>query len=189
MKWQEWQTNNVVSTLNVGGQSYAIKDSVAKNNIEELKTYVENLNSSVLHFVGITNTAIFDGDTTNTIQIDNKNYAAKNGDVVIYQHEDSLTETKEEEYVWIGTDATPSVGKWQEFGSTGALKALAFKDNASGTYTPAGTVSQPTFSGAEGNISVFGTPAGTISTTTTGIAESDVNYTPEGTISRPDIEV
>jgi hypothetical protein len=36
------------------------------------------------------------------------------------------------EYVFNGT-------KWQEFGSTGSLKSLAFKDNASGNYTPIGT--------------------------------------------------
>ena len=52
-----------------------------------------------------------------------KNLAA--GDIAIYQ---------ELEFIWSGAS-----GKWQEFGSTGSLKALAFKDTASATYTPAGT--------------------------------------------------
>ena len=40
--------------------------------------------------------------------------------------------------------------------TSGSLKALAFKDNASGSYTPAGSVSQPTFTGSEGSVSVSG---------------------------------
>lgn len=164
-----------ISVINVGEQPYNLKDAAARTQIESLDTRIENLNSAVLHFKGTTTTVISDGDKTNRIQIGGQPYDAKNGDVVIYQHDDGLAETKEEEYVWVGEAAT---GKWQEFGSTGALKALAFKDSASGTYTPIGTVSQPTFSGTEGNISVSGTPAGTIS-----VGAGDVNYTPAGSVS------
>lgn len=76
---------------------------------------------------------------------------------------------------------------------------LAYKDTASATYTPAGTVSQPTFSGTQGSVSVTTsgavtevsvnttasggtaiTPAGTISKGT-----GTANYTPEGTVSQP----
>lgn len=76
---------------------------------------------------------------------------------------------------------------------------LAYKDTASTKYTPAGTVSQPTFSGTQGSVSVTTTdavtavtvnttasggtaitPAGTISKGT-----GTANYTPEGTVSQP----
>lgn len=184
MAWQDWATSNVVSTLNVNGQNYVIKDSVAKNNIEELQSLINTINGSVLHFIGTTNTAISDGDDTNPIQISGESYTAKNGDVVIYKPSGTLIADTEREYVWVGD----TNGKWQEFGSTGALKALAFKDSASGSYTPAGTVSQPTFSGAEGSLSVSGTPAGTISVARTASGETG-NFIPEGTIDQPTITI
>lgn len=55
------------------------------------------------------------------------NYTQVNGDIVIYG---------EEEFIWSDSDS-----KWHEFGSTGSLKGLAFKDSASGSITPTGTVS------------------------------------------------
>lgn len=54
------------------------------------------------------------------------NYTQVNGDIVIYG---------EEEFIWSDSDS-----KWHEFGSTGSLKGLAFKDSASGSMTPAGSV-------------------------------------------------
>lgn len=99
------------------GVTYDIKDSVARMN-----------QSGAMHYLGITSTAITDGSTTGTITIDGTTVtlgASDSGAVVIYG---------EQEYVWNGT-------KWQEFGSSGSLKALAFKDSASGSYTPEGTCS------------------------------------------------
>lgn len=99
------------------GVTYDIKDSVARMN-----------QSGAMHYLGITSTAITDGSTTGTITIDGTTItlgASDSGAVVIYG---------EQEYVWNGT-------KWQEFGSSGSLKALAFKDSASGSYTPEGTCS------------------------------------------------
>lgn len=59
---------------------------------------------------------------------------------------------------------------WEKAGTTDIdlsfLGDLAYKDNASGTFTPSGTVSQPSFTGAEGNISVSGTPSGSVSAPT-----------------------
>lgn len=111
------------------------------------------------------------------------------------------------EYVTVLDGTTYS---WEKIGTTDIdlsdLGDLAYKDNASGNYTPAGTVSQPTFTGAsmtstgtftpaggvsqptftgtEGNVSVSGTPAGTIS-----VGTGSANYTPAGTISTPTITV
>lgn len=53
------------------------------------------------------------------------------------------------EFVWSTSD-----NKWHEFGSTGSLKGLAFKDSASVSYTPAGSVSAPTVSVAVNTASV-----------------------------------
>lgn len=99
------------------GTTYEIKDAVARMN-----------QSGAMHYLGITSTAITDGSTTATITIDSQTVTLGTSDagaVVIYG---------EREYVWNGS-------KWQEFGSTGSLKALAFKDSASGAYTPAGSCS------------------------------------------------
>jgi hypothetical protein len=99
---------------------------------------------------------------------------------------------------------------WERIGTTDIdisnLGDLAFKDTASGNFTPSGTVSQPTFSGSstestgtftpsgsvstptftgtEGNISVSGTPTGSI-----GTGSGTANYTPAGSVSAPTITV
>ena len=74
------------------------------------------------------------------------------------------------------TSVNPAVYKWQ-----------IIKSSATGNYTPAGTVSQPTFSGTQGSISVSGTPSGTISQPTfTGTQGNiSVSGTPSGTVSQP----
>ena len=59
---------------------------------------------------------------------------------------------------------------------------MAFKDSASGDYTPAGSVSQPTFTGTEGDLSVKGTPTGNVSI---AIGTGAANYTPAGSVSQP----
>ena len=150
------------------GTEYFFKDA-------DLTARVGSIESSItgaMHYKGITTTVLTDGSTTATISIDGDNVtftSSDAGSVVIYD---------EKEYVWNGS-------KWQEFGSTGSLKALAFKDSATGSYTPSGSVSQPTFSGTEGNISVTGTPAGSISATN----NASGNYQPAGSVGAPTISV
>ena len=102
-----------------------------------------------MHYIGVTTTALSDGATTNPITIGETSVTAKSGDIAIYS---SL------EFIFSDSDS-----KWHEFGSTGSLKALAFKDSASGKTTPAGSVSQPTFTGSEVTGSATYTPAGTVS--------------------------
>lgn len=88
----------------------------------------------------------------------------------MYLVPDSLgTKDIYDEYITINT--TGSTYIWERFGHTGGsigdLGDLAYKDSASGNFTPAGTVSQPTFTGT--------------SLTSTG------NFTPAGSVSAPTI--
>ena len=135
------------------GTVYNIKDQGARDLIEDIRTSI----TSAMSYVGVTTTALTDGATTNPIGIDESSYTAKSGDVAIYS---------EQEFIFNGT-------KWNEFGSTGSLKALAFKDTASTSYKPAGTVSKPTFTGSQSNVTI------TAADNTSG------NYQPKGTVSKP----
>lgn len=74
------------------------------------------------------------------------------------------------EYVFSDADS-----RWHEFGSTGSLKALAFKDNASGTIKPKGTVGS-TFKGTAQTVTHTVSSSGSVS------AQGD--YTPEGTVAQ-----
>lgn len=99
---------------------------------------------------------------------------------------------------------------WEKIGTTdvdlSSLGDLAYKDTASGNYTPegtvsqpsfsgtsstftgsympSGTISQPTFTGSEENVSVTGTPTGSIS-----VGTGSANYTPQGNVGTPVITV
>ena len=107
------------------GSVYWLKDKKAREDISDILDTV----SGVMHYEGVTTSTITDGSTATSLTIDGETRtftADDKGSVVI---------SGQKEYVWNGT-------KWQEFGSTGSLKALAFKDTASGstTYTPAGNI-------------------------------------------------
>lgn len=146
------------------GTTYDIKDATARANISAL--------SGALTFLGTTTTALTDGAATSPVTIGGSSVTPKAGNVVIYGSS---------EFVWSAAES-----KWREFGSTGSLKALAFKDSASGSYTPAGSVGQPAFTGTKATISSSFTPAGSVAISTgTGTA----NYTPKGVVSTPDIAV
>lgn len=163
------------------GTTYDIKDATARAAI-----------AGGTVFLGVTTTPLTDGASTSPIVIDGENINAINGGIVIYGNG---------EFIYADADS-----KWHEIGDTGNLGDLAYKDEATGNFTPAGTVSQPTFSGSEttstgkftpagtvsqptfsgtqGSVSVSGTPAGTISTGT-----GTANYTPAGSVSTPTITV
>lgn len=103
-----------ISKIKIGEQSYDIKDSVARESISGL--------TGAMHYIGKTTTQIEDGSSVGTVDINLTPTEAKSGDVVIYEGM---------EFVWDGE-------RWSEFGSTGSLKALAFKDEATGNFTPLG---------------------------------------------------
>ena len=118
------------------GVTYDIKDATARNDISMLK----GSGTGAMHYAGVTTTALENGSSTSSIKINEADYTPSNGDVVIYG---------QLEFVWSTSDK-----KWHEFGSTGSLKSLAFKDSASASYTPAGSVSAPTVTVAVNTVKV-----------------------------------
>lgn len=151
------------------GTTYDLRDS-----------RVDSIISQGTRWVGVTTTPISDGSTTSTIVIDGVSHNAEIGDIAGYQEAGK----QQEEFIWSGS-------VWQEFGSTGSLKALAFKDTASGTVAVPATYS---FTGTAANVSVTGTTAGSVSETksTVTVSKADsgtATYTPEGNVSAPTISV
>jgi hypothetical protein len=108
-------------------------------------------------WIGITTTALTDGSTTNPIAIGGQSVTATAGDITAYG---------DSEFIWNGSE-------WQEFGNLEDLGALAYKDSASGSFTPQGSNAS---SSVSGSCSV--TPSGTISTGT-----GTANYTPAGSVT------
>lgn len=162
------------------GSTYNIKDQEARDLIASL--------GSPTHYLGVTTTEITDGSTTTSIIIGEETHEAATGDIVAYGNN---------EFVYSEIEK-----KWREFGSTGSLKALAFKDSAAATYTPAGTISQPTFTGTKATLAIKTTAKGGVEITsrlydelldeTLGGDYSGVPsgyYKPEGTITAPTIKV
>ena len=141
------------------GVTYDIKDATARAAV-----------AGGTSFLGITTTALTDGATTKTITIGGQSVSAVNGGIAIYNNK---------EFIYADSDE-----KWHEIGDTTNLGDLAYKDTASASYKPAGTVSQPTFTGSEKTVSVSGTPTGSI-----GTGSGTANYTPAGSISIPTITV
>ena len=145
------------------GTTYDIVDQGARDLIDEMSGYTD--------FLGVTTTALTDGATTNPIKINNVDVTAKKGNIVTYGSA---------EFIFNGT-------AWQAFGDLSGLGDLAFKDSVSATYTPAGTVSKPTFTGTEGNVSVSGSVLNSIGVqmSDTAVSEAYFNFTPSGTVSQP----
>lgn len=121
------------------------------------------------HFLGVTTTEITDGASTTTLVIGEDSVTAANGDIVVYGIK---------EFIYASSDS-----KWHELGDVSMLGALAVKDSASGTYTPAGSV-EATFSGA----SISYTPAGSVNFTGATMSSSGT-YTPAGTVTKPNVTV
>jgi hypothetical protein len=95
---------------------FDIKDTAARQMIEDL--------GNALYWMGITTTELTDGATTNPVTIEGESVTAEIGGMVSYE---GL------EFVWNGS-------AWQAMGHAN-FGALAFKSSASGSYTPAGSVS------------------------------------------------
>lgn len=159
--------NPIIYTVTMpSGNTYDLVDQGARDLIKELMNFHE--------WLGVTTSDIEDGSTTNPVIIDGESVTAEAGDVV-------SRDDDHRDFVFSST------GVWQNFGNLSGLGALAFKDSASGSYTPAGTVSIPTFTGAATQSSGSYTPEGTVSQPTfTGEAlTSSGSYTPAGTVSQP----
>lgn len=147
-----------ISVFNDGTNDLYIKDAEAQAAIAELQSSV----TGAMHYIGTSSTKIEDGDgaAKGPWTIDGVEYIASgtptsgqkllaSGDVAIYG---------ELEFVWSATAA-----KWKEFGSTGSLKSLAFKD-ASDIETAGSTSSKmvtATVTGVDGSTSVTGVDGST----------------------------
>lgn len=153
------------------GITYELKDVTARELIAGGTT-----------FMGVTSTALTDGGNTAKVTIGTEQKDAVNGGIVINGNK---------EFIYSTTD-----NKWHEIGDTTDLGALAYKDSATTTYKPAGTVSQPTFSGTGVNLKFAGTalsstgkftPAGSVSqpTFTGDEVNVSVSGTPTGDVSQP----
>lgn len=116
-----------LSKLTVGSTTYDLKDAKAWSDIADIKSSI----TGAMHWLGYTTTAITDGATTNPIIIDEESVTAVAGDVTAVAGSGSGS-AADKEFVFNGT-------KWQEYGSTGSLKALAFKDSATGDVVCAGS--------------------------------------------------
>ena len=132
------------------GTTYNLKDADARSRISTLEAYTE--------YLGVTTTALTDGATTNPVTINGQSVTAKTGEIVNYGSK---------EFIFNGT-------VWQEFGDLSGLGALAFKDSASATYTPAGTIA---FTNTNKTATVSKASSGT------------TTYTPEGTVAAPTVSV
>lgn len=110
-----------ISKIQLPGSAtiYNIKDADARDRIATLESYSE--------YLGVTTTALADGVTNPVVVINGESVTAKKGEIVNYGSK---------EFIYNGT-------VWQEFGDLSALGSLAYKNNASGSYTPAGSVSVP----------------------------------------------
>ena len=133
------------------GTTYSLKDAEARSQIAALT------GGDAVVFVGVSSTALTDGgNETPTVGGETKTPAT--GQLFFYGTQ---------EFIY-GDDS-----KWHALGSLDTLGDLAYKDSASGSYTPAGTVSQPTFTGSSSTVTITATD------NTSG------NYQPKGTVSQP----
>lgn len=188
-------SNKNISKINIGGVAHDVKDAAARaaitsaegrittneSDISSIKSTIKNGTS----FLGKLDTAegktavLTDGATTSPVYIVGQEAAVTPiaGSFVI-QGSGATTL----EFIWDGE-------AWRELGSTGSLKAMAFAEKGTATFTPSGsttvtsatveadTVTNPTFKGKAATLT--GKFAGTVD------QEIAVSGTPTGTISAP----
>ena len=178
-----------ISKVNIGGATYNIKDAKARLDIESLQSSV----TGAMHYIGTTidPTSIKENSKEVAyVKTDDENattaigfYTGTAPTATTYTYNGvTYNVTYKElkagnvvicgklEFVYSDTDKA-----WHEFGSTGSLKALAFKDKASGRYKPKGNVSS-TFSGTAKTVKHTVTNSGSVS--------ASGSFTPEGTVTQ-----
>ena len=167
------------------GNTYDIRDEVARQAIAALQN-TENVlstNAATTPYgvkwmdgeTEITGTLVASADTVKKIYlVPAKNPSAQDDNI----YDEYLTLKINNEY------------NWEKIGSTkidlSGLGDLAWKDSASGSYTPIGEVSQPSFTGEELTSSGSYTPSGDI---TIEVGSGVANYTPSGAITTPSISI
>lgn len=139
------------------GTTYNLKDAKAREDIAAIEAAI----AGGVSFLGVTTTALTDGATTNPITIGGQSVSAINGCIVIY-------DTKE--FIWVEADTS-----WHELGSADEFGTLAFKDSASGSFTPHGSVSTPTITVTPSNATVNSiTDVGTLPTWSATVANENL---------------
>ena len=119
-------------------EAYDIVDAGARSLISQLEAYSD--------YLGVTTTELVDNVTTSpNVVIAGETVEAKKGNIVNYGSA---------EFIYTGT-------VWQKFGDLSALGDLAYEDTASGSYTPAGTMTDPT-------VTIGGTATAAAQTVTIG---------------------
>lgn len=140
------------------GTTYDIKDANARERIAALESFTT--------YLGVTTTDIKTDNTANPIKINGNNVTAQSGNIALYGNG---------EFIFDGT-------YWDEFGDLSALGTLAYKNSATGSITPAGSVSQPSFTGTATESTGTYKPKGNITIST---GSGTANYTPAGSVSQP----
>ena len=130
------------------GTTYDLKDATARAQIEAI------VGGNVISFGGVSSTRLTDGGTEKPT-VEGVAVDPTKGQIYFYQTQ---------EFIWAND-------KWQELGSLEALGDLAYKDTASASYQPKGTVSQPTFTGSSSTVTI------------TSTVNTSGNYQPAGSIT------
>ena len=157
-----------ISKVQLSDGTYLIKDTEAHEKLAGL--------TGAMHFVGTSST---DPTSASGPTVAGHTGAFAAGDVVVY----TPAGKQECEYVYNGSS-------WQEFGSTGSLKALAFKDSASGNVDVSGTAEAQKFTGNQETL-VHDVTWSSVRVEGNYDKPNDISidYTPEGTISAPDVKL
>jgi len=206
MATMSWTDTPLISQIKLpSGSTYYLKDDDARANIATLNTAVEALGNPFTYTVS-TNAAttpknvvaVYSGtDTTGTLvasaSTENKIYLVPEKGVKSGNYNEYITVKVGSAYQWekIGSTAADfgtlagknsvAVSYTKANSATGASSA---ENTGNASYQPAGTVSQPTFTGTAATITVSGTATGSvgISINATGATK---NYTPAGSVSQP----
>ena len=133
------------------GTTYDLKDAYARSAIEAI------VGGNAVIFVGVSSVALTDGGTQKPV-VDGVALTPAAGQLFFYDTQ---------QFIW-GND-----NKWHALGSLDSLGELAYKNNASASYTPAGTISTPTFTGSSSTVTI------------TAVDNTSGNYQPKGTVSQP----
>lgn len=140
--------------VDVGGTitpvEFTIKDAEAREMIEDI--------GHALYWVGVTTTALTDGDTTNPIQVGGESVTVNLGGLASYSGS---------EFVWNGS-------AWQEMGKNN-FGALAFKSSASGDYTPAGSITVTEAADTTESVTPFGS-AGSLPAATWSVSGETATF-------------
>lgn len=123
-------TADITTTGNTGWSAVSKTATTVDEELDRVYVEINAIKKAVtqvMRYLGVTSTALFDGATTSSIVIGDVTWTAGNeynpdthvftsGAVVI-----SGSGSAQKEYAWNGTS-------WNEFGETGLLKQLAYKD-------------------------------------------------------------